>query len=282
MKEVTLSNGMRIPTLGYGVFGIPDPKQCERAVVNAVEARYRLIDTAPGYENEEAVGKAVRNCGLSREEIIVTTKLEASQMGSYDKAMRAFDNSLKTMGFDYMDIYLFHWPMGDVYGAWRALEQIYKEGRVKAIGVCNFWPYRLADFLLDQQILPVINQIELHPFYQRKTDIAWIKDRNIQVQAWSPFAEGKNDIFNNPILKTIGLKYDKSVAQVVLRWLLQQGKCVLSKTISAERMVENQQVFDFELNEDDMKNIGKLDGGKTLILDQHDPTNVEYLSKLNR
>lgn len=282
MKEVTLSNGMRIPTLGYGVFGIPDPKQCERAVVNAVEAGYRLIDTAPGYENEEAVGKAVRNCGLSREEIIVTTKLEASQMGSYDKAMRAFDNSLKTMGFDYMDIYLFHWPMGDVYGAWRALEQIYKEGRVKAIGVCNFWPYRLADFLLDQQILPVINQIELHPFYQRKTDIAWIKDRNIQVQAWSPFAEGKNDIFNNPILKTIGLKYDKSVAQVVLRWLLQQGICVLSKTISAERMVENQQVFDFELNEDDMKNIGKLDGGKTLILDQHDPTNVEYLSKLNR
>lgn len=282
MKEVTLSNGMRIPTLGYGVFGIPDPKQCERAVVNAVETGYRLIDTAPGYENEEAVGKAVRNCGLSREEIIVTTKLEASQMGSYDKAMRAFDNSLKTMGLDYMDIYLFHWPMGDVYGAWRALEQIYKEGRVKAIGVCNFWPYRLADFLLDQQILPVINQIELHPFYQRKTDIAWIKDRNIQVQAWSPFAEGKNDIFNNPILKTIGLKYEKSVAQVVLRWLLQQGICVLSKTISSERMVENQQVFDFELNEDDMKNIGKLDGGKTLILDQHDPANVEYLSKLNR
>lgn len=282
MKEVTLSNGMRIPTLGYGVFGIPDPKQCERAVVNAVETGYRLIDTAPSYENEEAVGKAVRNCGLSREEIIVTTKLEASQMGSYDKAMRAFDNSLKTMGLDYMDIYLFHWPMGDVYGAWRALEQIYKEGRVKAIGVCNFWPYRLADFLLDQQILPVINQIEVHPFYQRKTDIAWIKDRNIQVQAWSPFAEGKNDIFNNPILKTIGLKYEKSVAQVVLRWLLQQGICVLSKTISSERMVENQQVFDFELNEDDMKNIGKLDGGKTLILDQHDPANVEYLSKLDR
>lgn len=282
MKEVTLSNGMRIPTLGYGVFGIPDPKQCERAVVNAVETGYRLIDTAPGYENEEAVGKAVRNCGLSREEIIVTTKLEASQMGSYDKAMRAFDNSLKTMGLDYMDIYLFHWPMGDVYGAWRALEQIYKEGRVKAIGVCNFWPYRLADFLLDQQILPVINQIEVHPFYQRKTDIAWIKDRNIQVQAWSLFAEGKNDIFNNPILKTIGLKYEKSVAQVVLRWLLQQGICVLSKTISSERMVENQQVFDFELNEDDMKNIGKLDGGKTLILDQHDPANVEYLSKLDR
>ena len=282
MKEITLSNGMRIPTLGYGVFGIPDPKQCERAVVNAVETGYRLIDTAPGYENEEAVGKAVRNCGLSREEIIVTTKLEASQMGSYDKAMRAFDNSLKTMGLDYMDIYLFHWPMGDVYGAWRALEQIYKEGRVKAIGVCNFWPYRLADFLLDQQILPVINQIEVHPFYQRKTDITWIKDRNIQVQAWSPFAEGKNDIFNNPILKTIGLKYEKSVAQVVLRWLLQQGICVLSKTISSERMVENQQVFDFELNEDDMKNIGKLDGGKTLILDQHDPANVEYLSKLDR
>lgn len=282
MKEVTLSNGMRIPTLGYGVFGITDPKQCERAVVNAVEAGYRLIDTAPGYENEEAVGKAVRNCGLSREEIIVTTKLEASQMGSYDKAMKAFDSSLKTMGLDYMDIYLFHWPMGDVYGAWRALEHLYKEGRVKAIGVCNFWPYRLADFLLDQQILPVINQIELHPFYQRKTDIAWIKDRNIQVQAWSPFAEAKNDIFNNPILKTIGLKYEKSVAQVVLRWLLQQGVCVLSKTISAERMVENQQVFDFELNEDDMNNIGKLDGGKTLILDQHDPANVEYLSKLNR
>lgn len=282
MKEVTLSNGMRIPTLGYGVFGITDPKQCERAVVNAVEAGYRLIDTAPGYENEEAVGKAVRHCGLSREEIIVTTKLEASQMGNYDKAMKAFDSSLKTMGLDYMDIYLFHWPMGDVYGAWRALEHLYKEGRVKAIGVCNFWPYRLADFLLDQQILPVINQIELHPFYQRKTDIAWIKDRNIQVQAWSPFAEGKNDIFNNPILKTIGLKYEKSVAQVVLRWLLQQGVCVLSKTISAERMVENQQVFDFELNEDDMNNIGKLDGGKTLILDQHDPANVEYLSKLNR
>lgn len=282
MKEVTLSNGMRIPTLGYGVFGITDPKQCERAVVNAVEAGYRLIDTAPGYENEEAVGKAVRNCGLSREEIIVTTKLEASQMGSYDKAMKAFDSSLKTIGLDYMDIYLFHWPMGDVYGAWRALEHLYKEGRVKAIGVCNFWPYRLADFLLDQQILPVINQIELHPFYQRKTDIAWIKDRNIQVQAWSPFAEGKNDIFNNPILKTIGLKYEKSVAQVVLRWLLQQGVCVLSKTISAERMVENQQVFDFELNEDEMNNIGKLDGGKTLILDQHDPANVEYLSKLNR
>lgn len=150
MKEIALSNGMRIPTLGYGVFGITDPVQCERAVIDAVEAGYRLIDTAPGYENEEAVGRAVRHCGLPREEVLVCTKLEASQMGSYDKAMRAFDRSLETMGIDYMDIYLFHWPMGDVYGAWRALEENYKAGRIKAIGVCNFWPYRLADFLLDQ------------------------------------------------------------------------------------------------------------------------------------
>lgn len=282
MKEITLSNGMRIPTLGYGVFGITDPAQCERAVIDAVEAGYRLIDTAPGYENEEVVGRAVRHCGLPREEVLVSTKLEASQMGSYDKAMRAFDRSLETMGFDYMDIYLFHWPMGDVYGAWRALEENYKAGRVKAIGVCNFWPYRLADFLLDQQTVPLINQIELHPFYQRKAEIAWNRSRNIQVQAWSPFAEGKNDIFNNPVLKAIGQKYGKSVAQVILRWLLQQGLCVLSKTVSRERMRENRQVFDFELTEEDMQEIGTLDGGKTLILDQHDPDNVEYLSKLGR
>lgn len=282
MKEIALSNGMRIPTLGYGVFGITDPAQCERAVIDAVEAGYRLIDTAPGYENEEAVGRAVRHCGLPREEVLVSTKLEASQMGSYDKAMRAFDRSLETMGLDYMDIYLFHWPMGDVYGAWRALEENYKAGRIKAIGVCNFWPYRLADFLLDQQTVPLINQIELHPFYQRKAEIAWNRNRNIQVQAWSPFAEGKNDIFNNPVLKAIGQKYGKSVAQVILRWLLQQGLCVLSKTVSRERMKENRQVFDFELTGEDMREIGTLDGGKTLILDQHDPDNVEYLSKLGR
>lgn len=282
MKEIALSNGMRIPTLGYGVFGITDPEQCERAVIDAVEAGYRLIDTAPGYENEEAVGRAVRHCGLPREEVLVCTKLEASQMGSYDKAMRAFDRSLETMGLDYMDIYLFHWPMGDVYGAWRALEENYKAGRIKAIGVCNFWPYRLADFLLDQQTLPLINQIELHPFYQRKAEIAWNRSRNIQVQAWSPFAEGKNDIFNNPVLKAIGQKHGKSVAQVILRWLLQQGLCVLSKTVSQERMKENRQVFDFELTGEDMQEIGTLDGGKTLILDQHDPDNVEYLSKLGR
>lgn len=282
MKEIALSNGMRIPTLGYGVFGITDPAQCERAVIDAVEAGYRLIDTAPGYENEEAVGRAVRHCGLPREEVLVSTKLEASQMGSYDKAMRAFDRSLETMGLDYMDIYLFHWPMGDVYGAWRALEENYKAGRIKAIGVCNFWPYRLADFLLDQQTVPLINQIELHPFYQRKAEIAWNRSRNIQVQAWSPFAEGKNDIFNNPVLKGIGRKHGKSVAQVILRWLLQQGLCVLSKTVSRERMRENRQVFDFELTGEDMREIGTLDGGRTLILDQHDPDNVEYLSKLGR
>lgn len=172
--------------------------------------------------------------------------------------------------------------MGDVYGTWRALEENYKAGRVKAIGVCNFWPYRLADFLLDQQTVPLINQIELHPFYQRKAEIAWNRSRNIQVQAWSPFAEGKNDIFNSPVLKAIGQKYGKSVAQVILRWLLQQGLCVLSKTVSRERMRENRQVFDFELTEEDMQEIGTLDGGKTLILDQHDPDNVEYLSKLGR
>lgn len=282
MKEIALSNGMRIPTLGYGVFGITDPEQCERAVIDAVEAGYRLIDTAPGYENEEAVGRAVRHCGLPRGEVLFSTKLEASQMGSYDKAMRAFDRSLETMGLDYMDIYLFHWPMGDVYGAWRALEENYKAGRIKAIGVCNFWPYRLADFLLDQQTVPFINQIELHPFYQRKAEIAWNRNRNIQVQAWSPFAEGKNDIFNNPVLKAIGRKHGKSVAQVILRWLLQQGLCVLSKTVSKERMRENRQVFDFELTGEDMREIGTLDGGRTLILDQHDPDNVEYLSKLGR
>lgn len=282
MKEIALSNGMRIPTLGYGVFGITDPEQCERAVIDAVEAGYRLIDTAPGYENEEAVGRAVRHCGLPRGEVLVSTKLEASQMGSYDKAMRAFDRSLETMGLDYMDIYLFHWPMGDVYGAWHALEENYKAGRIKAIGVCNFWPYRLADFLLDQQTVPFINQIELHPFYQRKAEIAWNRNRNIQVQAWSPFAEGKNDIFNNPVLKAIGRKHGKSVAQVILRWLLQQGLCVLSKTVSKERMRENRQVFDFELTGEDMREIGTLDGGRTLILDQHDPDNVEYLSKLGR
>ena len=282
MKEIALSNGMRIPTLGYGVFGITDPEQCERAVIDAVEAGYRLIDTAPGYENEEAVGRAVRHCGLPRGEVLVSTKLEASQMGSYDKAMRAFDRSLETMGLDYMDIYLFHWPMGDVYGAWRALEENYEAGRIKAVGVCNFWPYRLADFLLDQRTVPLINQIELHPFYQRKAEIAWNRNRNIQVQAWSPFAEGKNDIFNNPVLKAIGQKHGKSVAQVILRWLLQQGLCVLSKTVSRERMRENRQVFDFELTEEDIREIGTLDGGKTLILDQHDPDNVEYLSKLGR
>ena len=281
MKEIALSNGMRIPTLGYGVFGITDPEQCERAVIDAVEAGYRLIDTAPGYENEEAVGRAVRHCGLPRGEVLVSTKLEASQMGSYDKAMRAFDRSLETMGLDYMDIYLFHWPMGDVYGAWRALEENYKAGRIKAIGVCNFWPYRLADFLLDQQTVPFINQIELHPFYQRKAEIAWNRNRNIQVQAWSPFAEGKNDIFNNPVLKAIGRKHGKSVAQVILRWLLQQGLCVLSKTVQST-VLGDQPLFDFELTGEDMREIGTLDGGRTLILDQHDPDNVEYLSKLGR
>lgn len=270
MEYLTLNNGIKMPMMGFGVFQIPDLKKTEEAVSNALEVGYRLIDTAAAYKNEEAVGAAVNNSGIKREDIFVTSKLWVQDYG-YENALKGFETSLKKLNLDYIDMYLLHKPYGDYYGAWKALEKLYKEGLIKAIGITSFWNERLADLFNKNEIKPALNQIETNVWNQKWTEESFMKEHNIAHQAWAPFAEGNNDIFNNPVLKEIADKYGKSTGQIMLKWLLQRGIAVIPKTTKKERMKENFDVFGFELKKEDMQKIKTLDTGKSTIYDEMDP-----------
>ncbi len=264
-ETVKLSNGVSVPMEGFGVFQIP-VADCERVVRDAIDAGYRLIDTASSYQNEEAVGRAVRNCGVPREELFITTKAYIQEMG-YENTMQAFERSLEKLGLDYLDLYLIHMPFGDYYGSWRAMEELYRQGKVRAIGVCNFLPDRLLDLCYNADIKPQINQIERHPHYQRAEDLQIMGELGIQPEAWAPFAEGLKGMFNEPILADIAAKYGKTPAQVILRWNVQQGVIVIPKTVHRERMEENLDIWDFELGAEDMEQIAGLDKDCPSMLD---------------
>ena len=265
METIQLSNGVEMPLEGFGVFQIPE-HDCEQVVRDAIETGYRLIDTASSYQNEEAVGRAVRACGVPREELFITTKAYIQEMG-YEKTKAAFENSLKKLGLDYLDLYLVHMPFGDYYGAWRAMEELYRAGRVRAIGVCNFLPDRLLDLCYNIEIRPQIDQIERHPHYQRAEDLALMKQLGVQPQAWAPFAEGLKGMFTEPALRDIAAKHGKTPAQVILRWNVQQGVIVIPKSTHKERMAENLDIWEFSLDEEDMARIAGLDKGCPSMLD---------------
>ena len=269
MEFVTLNNGIKMPKLGYGVYQTA-PNDTERAVSDALEIGYRLIDTAAAYDNEQGVGAAIRQSGIPREDLFVTTKLWVQDHG-YDNTLRAFDTSMKKLGLDYLDLYLIHKPYGDYYGAWRAMEKLYKEGRIRAIGVTSFWNERLADLANLNEVKPAVNQIETNVWHQKWSEDAFMKEIGIQHEAWAPFAEGNNDVFRTPLLQKIGEKYGKTVGQVMLRWLLQRDIAVIPKSVRKERMQENFDVFDFELTPADMEAIRTLDTGKSTIYDEMDP-----------
>lgn len=278
METVTLSNGVKMPILGFGVFQIPDLGECERVVSEAIEVGYRLIDTAQAYGNEEAVGKAVQKSGLPREDFFITTKVWISNAG-YEKAKASLDESLRKLQMDYIDLVLIHQPFGDYYGTWRALEEYYKAGKIRAIGVSNFYPDRLVDLASFNAILPMVNQVETHVFNQQIEAKKVSDEYGIQLESWGPFAEGKNDFFTNPILTTIGAKYGKSAAQVGLCYLIQRGIVVIPKTVHQERMRQNFDVFDFNLSDEDMAEILTLDQGESLFINHYNPETVKSLSR---
>jgi 2,5-diketo-D-gluconate reductase A len=279
MQTVVLNNGIEMPILGFGVYQIPDAEECERSVYAAIEAGYRLIDTAAAYQNEEAVGKAIERSGVSREEIFVTTKLWIQDAG-YENTKKAFERSLQRLRLDYLDLYLIHQPYGDVYGAWRAMEELYREGKTRAIGVSNFHPDRLMDLMVHHEFVPAVNQIETHPFHQQIETQKFLQEHKVQIESWGPFAEGKNNIFGNELLLAIARKYQKTVAQVILRWLTQRGVVVIPKSVRPERIVENFDIFDFELNDEDMKAIVTLDTKQSLFFDHRNPEMVKRLSEV--
>jgi diketogulonate reductase-like aldo/keto reductase len=282
MQKVKLNNGVEMPILGFGVFQVTDLAECERSVVNAIETGYRLIDTAQSYMNEEAVGKAIKRSGVAREELFITTKLWIQSNG-YDGAKKAFEASLKKLQLDYLDLYLIHQPYGDVYGEWRAMEDLYKEGKIRAIGVSNFQPDRLIDLIINNEIVPAVNQVETHPFHQQIDAQQFMIDNNVQIESWGPFAEGKNDMFKNELLQAIGNKYNKSIAQVVLRWLTQRGVVAIPKSLRKERMAENLDSLGFELTPNEMDKIKTLDTNASSFFDHRDPKMVKWLGerKLN-
>jgi len=278
MQTIKLNNGVEMPMLGLGVFQIEDQNECEQTVLTAIESGYRLIDTASVYKNEAAVGNGIKKSGIARDELFLTTKLWIQDAG-YEKTKKAFETSLQKLQTDYLDLYLIHRPLGDYYGSWRAMEELYKEGRIKAIGISNFYLDEVVDLIAHNEIVPVLNQIELNPFHQRVDDQAVLKKNNILTQSWASFAEGKNDFFKNEILSSIGEKYDKSIAQVTLRWLIQRGIIVIPKSVKKERMIENYNIWDFELSKDDMNVIAVIDTGKSSFFDQRDPEVTEWLTK---
>jgi diketogulonate reductase-like aldo/keto reductase len=281
MKNVVLNNGLEMPILGFGVFQIEDLAECERSVRDAIEVGYRLIDTAASYGNEEAVGNALKKSGVAREDLFVTTKLWIADTG-YEKTKAAFARSLKRLQLEYLDLYLIHQPYGDVYGAWRAMEELYRAGLIKAIGVSNFHPDRVMDFLVHHEVVPAVNQIETHPFHQQVETQKFLKDNNIQIESWGPFAEGKNNIFRNEVLVSIAEKHGRSVAQIILRWLTQRDVIVIPKSVKKERMAENFDIFGFELDATDMEQIATLDTGASLFFDHRDPAMVKFLSEAKR
>lgn len=267
-----------MPILGFGVFQVTDLAECERGVIDAIETGYRLIDTAESYMNEEAVGRAIKASGVTREELFVTTKLFIKSNG-YEEAKKGFEKSLKKLQLDYLDLYLIHQPFGDVYGEWRAMEELYKEGKIRAIGVSNFQPDRLIDLIIHNEIVPAVNQVETHPFHQQHEAQQFMIDNNVQIESWGPFAEGKNDLFHNELLKSIGEKHNKSIAQVVLRWLTQRGIVAIPKSVKKERMAENLNSLDFELTPDEMDKIKTLDSKTSAFFDHRDPKMVKWLGE---
>jgi len=278
MQHVKLNNGVEMPILGFGVFQVTVLAECERSVVDAIKTGYRLIDTAASYGNEEAVGKAIRQSGVARKDLFITTKLWIQSNG-YEGTKKAFENSLKRLRLDYLDLYLMHQPYGDVYGEWRAMQDIYKEGRVRAIGVSNFQPDRLIDLIIHNEIVPAVNQIETHPFHQQIETQKFLEENNVQIESWGPFAEGKNNIFHNELLLSIGKKYNKSIAQVILRWLTQRSVIAIPKSVRKERMEENFKSLDFELSAEDMDAIKTLDTKTSSFFDHRDPAMVKWLGE---
>ena len=279
MDTITLNNGVKMPLAGFGVFQIQDQAQCEQCVVDAVHAGYRLIDTAAVYGNEQAVGRAVRRCGVLREELILTSKLWVQDAG-YEAAKKAIDHSLRNLQTDYLDLYLIHRPFGDYYGAWRAMEEAYDAGKIRAIGLSNFDPARIVDLTMNNRIAPAVDQVECHPFYQQENTRRFLQEQGIVMEAWAPFAEGKKQIFQNETLRNIGAKYGKSPAQVILRWNIQRGIVPLAKSVHLERMEQNLDVFDFTLSDDDMLAISQLDEGQTLFGKNEDPAYAQMINSV--
>lgn len=279
MNYVTLNNGVKMPLEGFGVFQIPDEAVCEQAVADAIKSGYRLIDTAAAYMNEEAVGKAIAKSGVPREELFVVTKLWV-QDADYESAKKAFYTSLEKLGLDYLDLYLIHQPMGDYYGAWRAMEELYKEGKIRAIGVCNFYPAVLADFCETVNVIPAINQVELHPFFAQENALKNMQEYGVTPMAWGPLAEGKHGIFTHPVLSEIGNRYGKTPAQVALKWNVQRGVVIIPKSTHIERMEQNMDIWDFELSADEMVKITALDLGKSEIVDHSDPAFIKMIHSM--
>jgi diketogulonate reductase-like aldo/keto reductase len=278
MEKVVLNNGVEMPALGFGVFQVTDLAECERSVLDAIDVGYRLIDTAQSYLNEEAIGRALRRSGVPREELFITTKLWIQSNG-YEGTKTAFEKSLKKLQLDYLDLFLIHQPYGDVYGEWRAMQELYKAGKVRAIGVSNFQPDRLMDLMIHMEVLPAVNQIETHPFHQQIEVQQFLRDNNVQIESWGPFAEGKNNLFHNELLGSIAKKYQRSIAQVVLRWLIQRGVIAIPKSVKKERMEENIAVFDFQLSAEDMEAIKSLDSKTSSFFDHRDPAMVKWLGE---
>ena len=278
VPTVTLNNGVEMPILGFGVFQVPDPAECERSVRDAIDVGYRLLDTAASYGNEEAVGAAIKNHGIDRSELFVTTKLWV-QDASYEGTKAAFERSINKLGLDYLDLYLIHQPYGDVYGAWRAMEELHKAGRIRAIGISNFYPDRLVDFVLHNEVKPAVNQIEIHPFHQQTDAVKILEEYGVQPEAWGPFAEGKNGLFTNEVLQPIADKHGKSIAQVVLRWLTDRGIVAIPKSVRKERMAQNFDIFDFDLDTGDLDAIAKLDQNASSFFDHRDPAMVKWLGE---
>jgi 2,5-diketo-D-gluconate reductase A len=274
-RLITLNNGVQMPILGFGVFQVPD-EHTEQVVTDALAAGYRAIDTAASYGNEEAVGRAIAGSGIPRDELFITTKMWIQHTGE-NTAKREFDKSLQRLGLDHLDLYLIHQPLGDYYSSWHAMQKLYGDGLIKAIGVSNFYADRLVDLIQHNDITPAVNQIETHPFFQRTADQALMRERGVQIESWGPFAEGKNDLFTNPVLTEIGAGHGKSVAQVVLRWLIQRDVVVIPKSTRPERMTQNLDVFDFDLTDDEMARIAALDTGASVFFDHDDPAIVEWL-----
>ncbi|WP_367269721.1 aldo/keto reductase [uncultured Acinetobacter sp.] len=277
MKTIRLNNGVEMPLVGFGVFQMNDPIECEQAVLHAIEAGYRLIDTAASYQNETQVGNAIRQSNIARDELFVTTKLWL-QDTSYEGAKAQFERSLNRLQMNYVDLYLIHQPIGDVHGAWRAMEELYAAGKIRAIGVSNFHPDRLADLMAFNQVKPAVNQVEVNPFNQQLHAVPWMQSKDIQPEAWAPFAEGRNNLFNQPVLVEIGKKYGKSVGQVVLRWLLQRNIVSLAKSVRQERLLENINIFNFELSMTEMNQITAMDTATSAFFSHRDPAMIEWLT----
>jgi diketogulonate reductase-like aldo/keto reductase len=271
-----LNNGVEIPILGFGVFQIADPAECERSVVDAIEVGYTHIDTAASYMNEEAVGKGIKQSGVAREKLFITTKLWIQSSG-YENTLKAFERSLNRLQLNYIDLYLIHQPFGDVYGEWRAMEELYQQGKIRTIGVSNFQPDRIMDLMIHNKVTPAVNQIEVNPFQQQIDTQKFLQDNSVMVEAWAPFAEGKNNIFQNELLLSIAAKHNKSIAQVILRWLVQRDIIALAKSTRKERMIENINVFDFELSAEDLAAIATLDTKTSCFFDHRNPEMVKWL-----